>query len=109
MNLNMTPETANVLMEIANERNRQIDYHGYTAESDDSYQKRELLGGAIAYMLASNPKDAICSLGSYTMGIVKGYCLPKVWNHPPTGRKALIQAAALLIAEIERLDRKKSI
>ena len=69
-----------VLDEIKNERFEQITKHGFTTEHDDQYTDGELAASAACYV-APNGK-------------------------PGVRRHHLIIAAALIVAEIERLDRQ---
>jgi hypothetical protein len=90
----LTPAAHDVLLE----RRRQIHVEGWTAEHDDMhYGEGELSDAAVAY--ATDP-----------------YCCTKEiappswpwtadWWKPSTARRDLVKAAALLIAEIDRLDR----
>jgi len=79
-----------VLDEIAAERRRQIE-KGYTAEHDDQHVDGELADAAAAY--------------------ATGYAGWWPWSldtwKPADSRRQLIIAAAFLMAEIERIDRKE--
>lgn len=80
------------------ERQRQIHEEGWTPEHDDkNYSDGELSDAAVAYA-------------------IQPYCCSKSippspwpwtsdWWKPSTPRRDLVKAAALLIAEIDRLDR----
>lgn len=86
--------------EIAAERKRQIEVEGWMPEHDDGHG-----GGDLAYAAASY---ALCSAGHYPDPI---HYMPGFWPwapdrwKPQTPRRDLIRAAALIVAEIERLDR----
>lgn len=85
------------------ERCRQLDVEGYSAEKDDGYTHRELLGAAQAYIMAalveSGPKP-------YTPTYP-----PKTWpwsdeHFKPDGAvRDLVKAGALIAAELDRLMR----
>lgn len=85
-----------IINEILRERARQVTEKGYNANSDDAYVKNELAGASLAYNMSATGNTAVAA-----------YCWP--WDltsfKPTTPRRDLIKAAALLVAEIERLDR----
>lgn len=88
-----------VMEEIAVERRRQVEVEGWTLEHDDGHDMGQLAAAASCYALYSTFPDAIR----------KGL-RPNAWPwvgtwHPKTGRCDLIRAGALIVAEIERLDR----
>jgi len=89
-------ETYGVLMEVATERAKQIS-KGFDASQDDRYTENELVKAANVYALNVTGDDAAIGW------------LPWPWDveaFRPEGRRAdLIKAAALLVAEIERMDR----
>lgn len=89
--------------EIAAERQRQIDEEGWTPEHDDEHDSGELALAAACYARsAANP-------GLYHLANVPtGWPWDRDWWKPgPNSRRELVKAAALLVAEIERLDRAK--
>lgn len=81
-----------VLADLIHERLRQERVEGHSAIDDDFWSEGELALAAVAYILAD----------------------PDSWPFEPSGfkprdaRSNLIRAAALLLAEIERLDREMS-
>lgn len=86
----------NIVKEIIQERNRQVTEEGYSLQHDD-----ELDGGQLA--------EAGSVYASTRVGDrVENY--PSGWVFKPTERRReLIKAAALIVAEIERLDRRTMI
>lgn len=93
--------------DVVNERQRQYQIEGYTNESDDNYTSGELAGAAACYarhvnarswVFSSNPDDYQCepAPNSWPWG--------DAWK-PKSPRQDLVRAAALIIAEIERIDR----
>lgn len=91
-----------VITEIKAERERQVSEEQWSPEHDDSQVKGEMAAAAAAYaLLASHP----------------GYDRHKFywradwwpwaanWWKPKNRRRDLVRAAALIVAEIERLDR----
>lgn len=87
-----------VIEEIAAERRRQIEVEGFTAGHDDKYQVHELARAAGCYVLSP-------------IGWLKSppprwlWPWDFEWWRPTTRRRDLIKAAALIVAEIERIDR----
>lgn len=96
----MTP-----LDEIAAERRRQIEVEGWTPEHDDQHSDRELARAAAAYAYAAGVD------GQQRAIFIGGRITPRWWPwalewwKPTDRRRDLIKAGALILAEIERLDR----
>ncbi len=85
--------------EIRAERERQQAVKGWTPDHDDEHRNGELAQMAACYAQSTIPKYS----GPYTVfPFDEG---DKRYKHP--ARKILIIAAALIVAEIERLDRLK--
>lgn len=103
VNLLTREDGPSVIDEIAAERRRQIDAEGWTPERDNDYRRGELAGAAACYALTSIDhwarQQAIETLWPWRGG----------WWKPTTPRRDLIKAAALIVAEIERLDRAASL
>jgi len=103
-NLCLTPAASDVLAE----RLRQVTVKGWTPQhDDDEHDAGELAGAAAAY--AEHAADA---LHPFSQG--DGYrdgTIPQTWPfeaiawRPGEPRRNLVKAAALILAEIERLDR----
>ncbi len=85
-----------VIEEIAAERRRQIDVEGWTADHDLQHPNGELAEAAAAYALADGPDAPL---------VIDGWPWEARWWKPKDRRRNLIRAAALIVAEIERLDR----
>lgn len=75
--------------DVLAERDRQMDIEGWTHEVDDQYTHHEM------------PLAAAC----YATGSRVGWPWSKYWWKPGTDRRNLVKAGALILAEIERLDR----
>lgn len=91
-----------VTEEIAAERRRQVESEGWTAEHDDEHDGGEIAYAAACYALASRLPWA-SSLNSI---ISRLWPWSTEWWKPQGGdRRNLVKAAALIVAEIERLDR----
>jgi len=82
------------IADVIAERQRQQSVEGFSTEQDDTYTGGELAGAAISYI---TPFEAM----TYW---------PAEWHDdsfkPTNERRNLVKAAALIIAEIERIDRK---
>ena len=98
---------SDILTEIKVERDRQINEEGWTTDHDDNHGNHVLSRAAACYALASIPD--FFKFGSW----VRESVIPKLWPwskdwwKPVDRRRNLVKAAALIVAEIERLDRKK--
>ncbi len=85
--------------DVLKERQRQVQEEAYGYRQDDTYRNNELVNAAICYADSNlwyepgKPPDKWPWAG--------GFFKPK------SRRENLVRAAALLIAEIERLDRAK--
>ncbi|HHG8626211.1 TPA: hypothetical protein ACPYUI_002798 [Raoultella ornithinolytica] len=92
----VTAATADVLAE----RQRQVTAEGWTAERDDGYQNSELADAAACYAIHAHNQ---------------GFSTPAHWPwsqdwwKQTSPRRDLVKAGALILAEIERLDRAAGI
>lgn len=83
------------------ERARQINEEGWSTDHDDSHAAGELSSAAAVYATWFIPE-----LGEQ----IKGAAWPwsAAWFKPKNVRHDLVRAAALIVAEIERLDRAQA-
>ena len=101
-----------VLDEIAAERQRQIKVEGWTSDHDDGHQNGEIGIAAACYArIGSEQPDYM------RRELAKEHWGPRYsslrriwpwdwrWFKPTNRRRDLIKAGALIVAEIERLDR----
>lgn len=94
-----------VIDEIAAERRRQIEAEGWTPEHDDEHDRDHALPRAAAcYAIAGT------AAGNGPFWITHLQVPQQVWPYrwewkPYDRRRNLVRAAALIVAEIERLDR----
>jgi|JI10StandDraft_1071094.scaffolds.fasta_scaffold152131_2 hypothetical protein len=90
-----------VIDEVVAERRRQVEEEGYTPEYDDQHHDCQLACAAACYALASDDMSNTYDLATIVW--------PAAWIYgkPTTPRRNLIKAAALIVAEIERIDRNK--
>ncbi|WHP32810.1 hypothetical protein QMG90_07880 [Trabulsiella odontotermitis] len=82
--------------DVLAERRRQITAEGWTAEHDDKYQHSEMLWAACCYVLNTIQK--------YNR-VPFDWPWDDSWWKPSNPRRDLVKANALLLAEIERIDR----
>lgn len=96
-------------VEIVDERTRQICGEGFSFAHDDAHTKGELARAAACYAeFAAEPDDRRADMAAR---LVAGKWCPRRWPwafswwKPRDRRRDLVRAAALILAEIERLDR----
>lgn len=92
------------LEDIAAERQRQIGQEGWTLEHDDQHSGGAMAFAAAAYAIAGHRPYSEVS------PTIKGlWPWDMAWWKPTGGaRRCLVKAGALIVAEIERLDRAAS-
>lgn len=84
--------------DVIAERKRQIEKEGYSTEHDDEHNNFEMSDAALCYIESAQHEGMPCDVsGAWPWDI-------KYWK-PKSPREDLVRAAALIIAEIERLDR----
>lgn len=86
--------------DIAAERQRQVDAEGWSADRDDGYADAELAKSAAAYTLSA------CGFSPDAAREMWPRSWSAHWWKPTTARRDLVKAGALIVAEIERLDRQ---
>ncbi len=91
----VSPDATGAARDVLEERRRQVSAEGWTPEHDDQHKTGELAKAATCYA-SVYPLAA-----SYWPWDLK-------WWKPSDRRRNLVKAAALILAEIERLDRKAS-
>lgn len=96
------------ILDVLVERVRQVEVEGWTPEHDDTHDQGELAAMAAFYAMPEGCRDWDTTSTGYgdTLGEA---ILPDGWKSK-TGdrRRELVKAGALIIAEIERLDREFS-
>jgi hypothetical protein len=88
------------LDDIAAERNRQIDVEHWTPAHDDMHNAGELACAAGCYAIGSS------LAGERDRVFTRYWPWHKLWWKPGDARRMLVKAGALIVAEIERLDRR---
>lgn len=88
--------------DIVAERRRQVEVEGWTAEHDEEHDGGELAIAGACYAMRSDRVG-----GGHD--IPKQWPWDRKWWKPKDKRRDLVRAAALILAEIERLDRKATL
>ena len=104
-----SPATA-AASDVLAERQRQMAVEGWTPEGDDDHTDGELPRAASCYALMSWREECL-SDGEYTASqkaIPHHWPWDPAWWKPTDPRRDLVKAGALILAEIERLDRERS-
>lgn len=95
--------------DVLDERRRQISAEGWTAEHDDSHKDGALAKAAAAYAMSgcsdADHRDAHRLAEIDISPPMWPWC--SKWWKPSNRRRDLVKAAALIVAEIERLDRSE--
>lgn len=95
------------LSEINAERFRQVHEEGWAPEHDDKYSEGELRAAAACYARCAG--EDMAEPPSKHLAPPQWPWADEWWKPSPGNpRRDLVKAAALLIAEIERLDREKA-
>ncbi|HHG0882935.1 TPA: hypothetical protein ACPUJ4_004905 [Klebsiella pneumoniae] len=88
--------------DVLAERKRQVTADGWTPGHDDEYEHGELADAAGCYALSSELFDCAGEPP-------RPWPWPDGWWKPTNRRRDLVKAGALILAEIERLDRAAGI
>ena len=94
-----------VIMEIARERERQMTQEGWTPEHDDRHSDGELARAAAGYALNAGTERWVKLMRSASADNPPAWWPWPDWWKPKNPRRDLVRAAAMIVAEIERLDR----
>lgn len=90
---------SSAIADVIAERQRQQSVEGWTPDSDDKY-----LPGVLSIAAACYAARAF-SQPEYKVTIPQAWPWDKKWWKPTSARHDLVKAAALITAEIERIDR----
>ncbi len=95
-------ELSQAAADVIAERRRQIEAEGWTAEHDSEHGNGQMARAAACYALSGS-----CEPSDETAAILVDLAWPWApqWWKPTTERRDLVKAGALILAEIERLDR----
>lgn len=108
--------------DVLRERERQVSVEGWTPEHDDEHAGGQMALAAVCYAMPTdrlkmcvkyNEIDNGRSAGEYNPFMAR-YMVPTLWPDswhamywkPTDRRRDLVKAAALILAEIERIDRE---
>ena len=97
------PMLPSALNDIFAERKRQIDVEGWTPEHDDAHSDGEMAIAAACY--ATAPSMTRIEREWVPPDTPKNWPWHFSWWNPGVRRRNLVKAGALIVAEIERLDR----
>lgn len=98
------------IKDVINERQRQINQEFYSTENDDEYEQNELLRAAVCYAENVVRRGWVFD-SNFGPDVYREEEVPDLWPwdldfwKPKNPRRDLVRAAALIIAEIERIDR----
>jgi hypothetical protein len=91
--------------DVLAERQRQISEEGWTPEHDDAYQAGDLANAAACYAMTDPVLDTDQHSRLDWPYAPTDWPWPAIWWKPTNRRRNLVKAGALILAEIERLDR----
>lgn len=101
------PRGSAAIIDVLNERTRQKEVEGWTLEHDDKHVDSSLALAAVCYAIPDEVRRYVRNVNSIVPSD-----WPRSWRacwwKPKDRRRDLVRAAALLIAEIERLDRAEA-
>jgi hypothetical protein len=90
-------EQTQAARDVLAERRRQVEQEGWKPEHDDQYERHELSLAAGCYLLAGDGPHS---------GAPASWPWEQFWWKPADDRRNLVKAAALILADIERIDRQ---
>lgn len=99
---------AGAASDVLAERRRQIEAEGWAPEHDDAHTAGQLAGAAVCYAHHVNARGWVVGTPFDTYATEDApieWPWDESWWKPTTPRRDLVKAAALILAEIERLDR----
>ena len=92
--------------DVAMERARQKLSEGWTPEHDDGHLLGEMAAAAACYAVSAHMALSAADLPDPVSEVVTDFWPWSLeWWKPKDPRRDLVRAAALIVAEIERLDR----
>ena len=103
-----TPLMTQAATDVLDERRRQVEAEGYDTAHDDEHDNGSMAAAGSAYALAA--ADALHPLsqgdGDFMSHPPTLWPWDAEWWKPGDSRRMLVKAGALILAELERLDRK---
>ncbi|MDF3842701.1 hypothetical protein P3W55_13375 [Pseudomonas citronellolis] len=102
-----TQQLPQAWLDVQAERRRQVEVENWSTEHDDRHPAGELAAAGSAYALYASDELCPTSRGRVDYGSLAPFMWPFniAWWKRSAPRRALVKAAALILAEIERLDR----
>jgi hypothetical protein len=88
-------------LDVLAERRRQVEVEGWTAAADDEHAQGQMASAAACYALHTEP---VGNVGDY----LRFWPWAAQWWKPRDKRRNLVKAGALILADIERIDRAAS-
>lgn len=113
-------QSTKAMADVFAERQRQVEAEGYDTAHDDEHTDGSLAAAAACYALPKprivnrqEDRDVSCGRGECAVWRSVTFHVPAMWPdswdpeywNPKDRRRDLVRAAALVVAEIERLDR----
>lgn len=95
--------SSQAVLDVAAERRRQVENEGYDRAHDDEHADGSMAEAAASYAYQAHNSEA-CPAGKPPLG----WPWDAKWWKPGDSRRMLVKAGALILAEIERLDRQAS-
>jgi hypothetical protein len=92
------------MLDVIAERHRQVEQEGWTPEHDDTHGEGEMALAAACYAVTSTPRRHATDHHRH-MAFARYWPWAPNWWKPKNPRADLVRAGALILAEIERLDR----
>lgn len=96
------PASYKVAIELLTERVRQQDVEGWTYDHDDAHDMGEMAQAAACYALTPSLLGWLFGKNHFWEGF---WPWSREWWKPTNRRRDLVKSGALIIAEIERIDR----
>lgn len=99
---------SDAILNVINERQRQINAEGWTPKHDDKHTDGALALAASCYAYVAAIQSPGSGMSYKDWPKLKFWPWDEEWWKPTDPRRDLVKAAALIIAEIERIDRSGS-
>lgn len=100
------PSASGAARDVLAERQRQVEAEGWTAEHDDAHTDSEIAKAAACYAVG---RMIVEGGPTHFDNISRLWPWDPSWWKPTDRRRNLVKAGALILAEIERLDRLPSV
>lgn len=91
--------------DVIAERRRQQIVEGWTTDHDDQHKNGEMARAAGLYAIIAGFASKYMDGETETCPVPDGWPWGPEWWKPANSRRDLVKAAALILAEIERIDR----